>query len=92
MNLFRDNEAAAKIEIFKQAPDMQAKRIEYTKNYKKSGDRTAVRRALKNLYEKTKKQPEKDLVAPILEAVESRATLQEVYDAMREATGFSIPE
>jgi len=91
MNFFRNEEEAAEIEIFKQAPDMQAKRIEYTINYKKSRDQEPVRRALRNLEEKTRKQADKDLVVPILEAVEARATLQEVCDAMREATGFSIP-
>ena len=91
MNLFRDEEEAAEIEIFKQAPDMQAKRIEYTINYKKDRDQEPVRRALKNLEERTRKHADKDMVVPILEAVEARATLQEVCDAMREATGFSIP-
>ena len=44
MNLFRDEETAAEIEIFKQAPDMQAKRIEYARNYKKHAirNRSAV--------------------------------------------------
>ena len=91
MNLFRDESAAAEIEIFKQAPDMQEKRIEYTINYKKNRDQEPVRRALKNLHDKTKHHPDKDLVIPMLEAVEARATLQEVCDVMREATGFSIP-
>jgi methylmalonyl-CoA mutase N-terminal domain/subunit len=91
MNLFRDDEAAAEIDIFKQAPDMQAKRIEYTINYKKNRDQEPVRRTLKNLYDRVKKHADKDLVAPILEAVEARATLQEVCDAMREAMDFSIP-
>jgi methylmalonyl-CoA mutase N-terminal domain/subunit len=91
MNLFRDEEEAAEIEIFKQAPDMQAKRIQYAINYKKNQDRGPVRKTLSNLAEKVRKQPDKDLVVPILEAVEARATLQEISDAMREALGFSIP-
>jgi methylmalonyl-CoA mutase N-terminal domain/subunit len=91
MNLFRDEEEAAEIEIFKQAPDMQAKRIEYTINYKKNRDQEPVRRSLHNLADRVRNHSEKDLVVPILEAVEARATLQEVCDAMREATGFSIP-
>jgi methylmalonyl-CoA mutase, N-terminal domain len=92
MNLFRDEEEAAEIEIFKQAPDMQAKRIAYTIDYKKSRDQEPVRRALHNLADRVRNHSEKDLVVPILEAVEARATLQEVCDAMREATGFSIPQ
>jgi methylmalonyl-CoA mutase N-terminal domain/subunit len=91
VNLFRDEEAAAEIDIFKQAPDMQAKRIEYTKSYKKRRGQEPVRRTLKHLYERVRKEPEKDLVVPILEAVEARATLQEICDVMREACDFSIP-
>ena len=71
---------------------MQAKRIEYTINYKKNRDQEPVRRALKNLHDRTRHHPDKDLVVPMLEAVEARATLQEVCDAMREASDFSIPK
>jgi methylmalonyl-CoA mutase N-terminal domain/subunit len=92
MNLFRDDEGAAEIDIFKQAPDMQAKRIEYAKNYKKQRNQEPVRRALKNLYDRVRKEPHKDLVIPMLEAVEARATLQEICDVMREASEFSIPQ
>ena len=92
VNLFRDEEAAAEIDIFKQAPDMQAKRIEYTKNYKKHRDQEPVRRTLKHLSQRVRKEADKDLVIPILEAVEARATLQEICDVMREATDFSIPQ
>jgi methylmalonyl-CoA mutase N-terminal domain/subunit len=91
-NIFLDDEAAAEINIFKQAPDMQAKRIEYVKSYRKNRDQKPVCRALKNLYDKVRKSPDEDLVIPIMEAVEARATLQEVCDAMREATDFSIPQ
>ncbi len=91
MNVFRDEEAAADIEIFKQAPDMQAKRIAYIKDYKKNRNQEPVRRALKNLYDRTK-EPEKDFVVPIMQAVEARATLQEICDVMREACDFSIPQ
>ena len=92
MNVFRDEEEVAEIEIFKQAPDMQAKRTEYVINYKKNPDRGPVRKALNDLAERVKKHPDKDLVVPILEAVEAKATLQEISDAMREAVGFSIPQ
>jgi methylmalonyl-CoA mutase N-terminal domain/subunit len=91
MNLFKDQEAAADIEIFKQAPDMQAKRIEYSINYKKNRNQAPVKKALDNLAERVRKHADKDLVVPILEAVEARATLQEISDSMREAVGFSIP-
>jgi len=91
MNMFRGEEKAAEIKIFTQAPDMQAKRIEYAISYKKNPNRGAVKKALDNLADRVKKHPDKDLVVPILEATEAKATLQEISDAMREALGWSIP-
>jgi methylmalonyl-CoA mutase, N-terminal domain len=92
MNLFRDDAAAAEIDIFKQAPDMQAKRIEYAKSYKKNRDQEPVRRTLRNLHDRVRNHSDKDIVVPMLEAVEARATLQEICDVMREACNFTIPE
>ncbi len=91
MNLFQDEDVAAEIDIFKQAPDMQAKRIEYVRNYKKHRDQEPVGRALKNLAGRVRKRPDEDSWYPMMEAVEARATLQEICDVMREATDFSIP-
>ena len=71
---------------------MQAKRIEYVRNYKKTGNREQAYKALKDLYGRTKNHADEDLVLPMLEAVEARATLQEVCDVMREAVGFSMPQ
>jgi len=92
MNLFRDEEEAAEIDIFKQQPDMQAKRIEYAKQYKKNRNQEPVRQALRNLYNRVRKESDRDIVIPILEAVEARATLQEICDVMREACDFPIPQ
>ena len=91
MNLFSDGGTPPDIDIFKQAPDMQAKRIDYARSYKKNRNREPVRRALRDLEERTRKHADRDLVVPMLEAIEARATLQEVCDALREATNFSIP-
>ncbi len=92
MNLFRSGETAAEIDIFKQKPDMQAKRIGYAMKYKKNRNQEPVRRALKNLYDRVRKESDKDLIVPILESVEARATLQEICDTMREASDFTIPQ
>jgi methylmalonyl-CoA mutase N-terminal domain/subunit len=92
MNLFRGGETAAEIDIFKQKPDMQAKRIGYAMKYKKNRNQEPVRRALKNLYDRVRKESDKDLIVPILESVEARATLQEICDTMREASDFTIPQ
>jgi methylmalonyl-CoA mutase N-terminal domain/subunit len=92
MNLFRSGETAAEIDIFKQKPDMQAKRIGYATKYKKNRNQEPVRRALKNLYNRVRRESDKDLIVPILESVEARATLQEICDIMREASDFTIPQ
>jgi len=92
MNLYRTDERAAEIDIFKQKPDMQAKRIEYAMKYKKNRSQEPVRRALKKLYDRVRKESDKDLIVPMFESVEARATLQEICDIMREATGFTIPQ
>jgi methylmalonyl-CoA mutase N-terminal domain/subunit len=92
MNLFRSGETAAEIDIFKQKPDMQAKRIGYAMKYKKNRNQEPVRRALKNLYDRVRKESDEDLIVPILESVEARATLQEICDTMREASDFTIPQ
>ncbi|MGD0919434.1 MAG: methylmalonyl-CoA mutase family protein [Thermodesulfobacteriota bacterium] len=92
MNLFRSDETAAEIDIFKQKPDMQAKRIEYVMKYKKNRDQEPIRRALKNLSDRVRKESDKDLIVPIMESVEARATLQEICDVMREASNFTIPQ
>ena len=71
---------------------MQTKRIEYTIKYKKNRNQGPVRQSLKKIYDRVRKEPDQDLVVPILEAVEARATLQEICDVMREASEFSIPQ
>ena len=71
---------------------MQAKRIGYAMKYKKNRNQEPVRRALKNLYDRVRKESDKDLIVPILESVEARATLQEICDIMREASDFTIPQ
>jgi methylmalonyl-CoA mutase N-terminal domain/subunit len=82
----------AGIEIFQQAPDMQAKRIEYVRQYKENRDQEPVRKALENLYQMVRHRPEKNLMEPIMNAVMARATLQEICDAMRSAADFEIPK
>ena len=79
-------------EIFQQEPDMQAKRIEYVRQYKENRDQEPVRKALENLYQMVRHRPEKNLMEPIMNAVMARATLQEICDAMRSAADFEIPK
>ena len=90
-NMFRDEDEKTEIEIFRYAQDMQARRIRYAQDYKKNRNQEPVKRALDKLYELTKHKPEVNFVEPIMEAVESKATLQEIFDAMRRGADFAIP-
>ena len=91
VNIFREENEEVDINIFRHASDMQAKRIEYIQDYKKNRDQEPVQRSLQHLSDLVRKKSEANLFEPIMQAVEARATLQEIIDAMREAVGFSIP-
>jgi len=91
VNTFREEDEEVKIQIFKHAEDMQANRIAYIKEYRKNRDQEAVRRVLDRLYEQCKDKPEINLFEPIMAAVEARATLQEICDALRKSADFTIP-
>ena len=91
VNTFREEEGEVKIQIFKHAEDMQASRIAYIKEYKKNRDQEAVIRVLDRLYELCKDKPESNLFEPIMAAVEAKATIQEICDALRKSADFMIP-
>jgi methylmalonyl-CoA mutase N-terminal domain/subunit len=91
VNIFRDDEESVDIDLFRQAPDMQAKRIQYVIDYRKNRDQKAVKLSLKKINDAVKKNPEKNIFEAIYEAVAYRVTLQEICDAMREASNFTIP-
>ncbi len=91
VNIFRDEEEELKINIFRHAEGMQARRIEYIQEYKKKRNPEPVKKALDKIDDLVRKEPEVNLFGPIMDAVEARATLQEICDAMRRATDFTIP-
>lgn len=91
VNIFREEEEDLKISIFRQSSDMQAKRIQYIQDYKKKRNQEPVKRSLNQLYDLVKRNPEINLFEPIMEAVEAKATMQEICDAMRQAVDFIIP-
>jgi len=91
LNVFREEDEEVEINIFRHATDMQARRIEYIQDYKKRRDQEPVKRALDELKTRVKNKPETNLLESIMRAVEARATLQEISDAMREAVDFKIP-
>ncbi len=91
VNIFREEDEEVKINIFKHAEDMQEKRIQYIKNYKRNRDQKPVQKVLDKLYDLIKRKSELNLMEPIMEAVDAGATLQEICDALRRAADFSIP-
>lgn len=91
VNRFVDEHENERIDIFRHAEDMQAKRIAYVREYKRSRDREPLERALQKVYDMTKKRPEQNIFEAIMEAVQAKATMQEICDAMREAAGFTMP-
>jgi methylmalonyl-CoA mutase N-terminal domain/subunit len=92
VNKFVDEDDDVKINIFRHAEDMQAKRIESVRNYKKNRDQEPVKRALEKIYDLTKDKPETNMFEPIMDAVKAKATMQEICDAMRQASDFEMPK
>ena len=91
VNKFVEEDEEININIFRHDEGMQAKRIEYVREYKKNRDQAPAKKALQKIYDLTKNRPETNLFEPIMEAVKAKATMQEICDAMREACDFKMP-
>ncbi len=91
VNLFQEEDEEVKIKIFRHSSEMQSKRIEYVRDYRKNRNQEPVQRALERLYNLTKKRSDENYFEAIMGAVEARATLQEICDTMRRANNFEIP-
>lgn len=91
VNIFREEEESVDIDIFRHDMDWQAKRIEEIKDYKKSRKQEPIERALENIERHIKEKPEENILEAVMAAVEARATLQEICDAMRRSRDFKIP-
>jgi methylmalonyl-CoA mutase N-terminal domain/subunit len=90
VNMERDEEEEVKINIFRQASDMQEKRFRYIKEYRGSRNDDQAKRALETLCDQVKKYPSRNLFKTILEAVDHKATLGEISSALREAYDFRV--
>ncbi|MBW1713540.1 MAG: methylmalonyl-CoA mutase, partial [Deltaproteobacteria bacterium] len=91
LNLFQQEEDSPDINIFRHNLDWQSQRIEDIRRYKKSHDSQALRKSLDKIETLTRQQPEVNIFEAVLEAVQARATLQQICDAMRRAAEFSMP-
>jgi methylmalonyl-CoA mutase N-terminal domain/subunit len=91
VNLFRDERDSTKINIFRHSDEWQKQRIQEIIHYKKTRPQDPVRRTLEALESQVRKRPEVNCIEAIMEAVESRATLGEMMDAIRRAIDFKRP-
>ena len=90
VNMEREEDEEVKINIFRQASDMQEKRIRYIKAYKQSRNGGQVKRALQNLYRQVKENPHGNLFPTIIETVYQKATIGEISDTLRQAYDFTV--
>ena len=90
VNVFREEGEAIKLNLFKQASDMQERRKQYIKAYKKNRDQERVDKALDRLCQQATSGERVNLFSPILEAVEARATTGEIVNTLRKAENFEI--
>jgi methylmalonyl-CoA mutase N-terminal domain/subunit len=90
VNMEREEDEEVKINIFRQASDMQEERIRYIREYKKSRNGDQVKRALENLYHEVKKNLSGNFFQTILKAVDQKATIGEISNTLREAYDFTV--
>ncbi len=90
VNAFKEEGEDTKIEIFKQKSDMQERRKNEIIAYKKRRDHEKSEKALDELYKKATSPKRENLFIPILETVESGATIGEIINTLRKAEGFEI--
>ncbi|MBM4346686.1 MAG: methylmalonyl-CoA mutase [Deltaproteobacteria bacterium] len=91
VNMERDEDEEVKINFFRQASDMQEKRIGYIKKYRESRNGDQVKRALENLYHQVKLHPNNNFFQTILETVDQKATVGEISTTLRESYDFKVP-
>ncbi|MDP6179488.1 MAG: methylmalonyl-CoA mutase family protein, partial [Desulfatiglandales bacterium] len=89
VNIFRDEEDPTDIKIFRHSEEWQVQRIQQILDYKKERPKEPVQRALGRLESGVRKSPEENCFEAIMKAVEARATLGEIIDALRRAIDFT---
>jgi methylmalonyl-CoA mutase N-terminal domain/subunit len=91
VNLFRDERDSTEIKIFRHHDEYQQQRIQEIIAYKKSRPQKPLERALDVLESQVRKRPEENCIEAIMKAVEARATVGEIMDAIRRAIDFKRP-
>jgi methylmalonyl-CoA mutase N-terminal domain/subunit len=90
VNAFEEGGEETRIDLFKQASDMQEKRKQYIIAYKRNRNQEKVDKALDRLYQEATAAKRVNLFTPVLEAVEAGATTGEVVNTLRKAENFEI--
>ena len=90
VNMEREEDEEVKINIFRQASDMQEKRIRYIKEYKRSRNEGSVKRVLDEFYRDVKNHPDRNFLPAVIKAVDEKATLGEISDTLRQAYDFKV--
>ena len=90
VNMEREENEEVKIKIFRQASDMQEKRIHYIREFKQSRNEDQVKKGLDKLHRHVKSNPDRNFFPAILEAVDQKATVGEISDTLRQAYDFTV--
>ena len=90
VNMEREENEEVKINIFRQASDMQEKRIQYIREFKQSRNEDQVKKGLDKLHRQVKSNPDGNFFPAILEAVDQKATVGEISDTLRQAYDFTV--
>src|SRR3972149_5033436 len=90
VNMEREEEEEIKINIFRQASDMQENRIRSIREYKQSRNEDPAKKALDKLFHYSKNHPGGNSFPAILEAVDQKVTLGEMSDCLRQVYDFTV--
>jgi methylmalonyl-CoA mutase N-terminal domain/subunit len=90
VNMEREENEEVKINLFRQASDMQEKRIQYIRGFKQSRNQDQVKKGLDKLHRHVKNNPDGNFFSAILEAVDQKATVGEISDTLRQAYDFKV--
>jgi methylmalonyl-CoA mutase N-terminal domain/subunit len=92
VNIFDEGKEEAKIDIdiFRHSPDVEKKRRQYLKEYRKNRDGRKIRDILDQLRNQMENEPEGNCIPLVTEALEAKATLGEIMDTFRKAYDFEI--
>ncbi len=92
VNIFDEGKEEAKIDIdiFRHSPDVEKKRRQYLKEYRKNRDGRKIRDILDQLRNQMGNEHERNCIPLVMEALEAKATLGEIMDTFRKAYDFEI--